>query len=242
MRLACRLYDLVCAHPQCSTEPGAPVRRCMRCLEVGYCSRQCQAAHYAEHKPRCVRGTPSFEHTLLRAVDMHFVMLVCDSYMQRHGRAILADLDAFIADDEQRRSASDPALPSASALVVYLDFEDFSPPFHHILTTKSNADITFQSTVLVPRDRSLIYLLQIQAIARSSFGRRWGRQMESPCLFRCFWAQLPASEQRWSGAMGLRPVVCRLAIGNRERAFAESGITYIVAILLCCPLRMELVL
>lgn len=48
---------IFCASKQCRAPKGTPLRRCSRCRSVGYCSEDCQKAHWSEHKLAC---TPSF--------------------------------------------------------------------------------------------------------------------------------------------------------------------------------------
>jgi hypothetical protein len=54
-----------CAWCWATPLPGVILRRCGSCLELAYCDRVCQRAHYAIHKTQCEAGrvTPMPEPT-----------------------------------------------------------------------------------------------------------------------------------------------------------------------------------
>ncbi len=49
----------VTARSQCANcgEGGFDMHRCSACQQVAYCGRNCQKAHWKEHKPQCTRKT-----------------------------------------------------------------------------------------------------------------------------------------------------------------------------------------
>ncbi len=50
-----------CKIPGCQVE-RSKMLKCARCLSVSYCSSECQAAHWCEHKKRCKMLSKSKEH------------------------------------------------------------------------------------------------------------------------------------------------------------------------------------
>lgn len=45
-----------CAWCWATPLPGVILRRCASCLELAYCDRVCQRAHYRIHKTQCEKG------------------------------------------------------------------------------------------------------------------------------------------------------------------------------------------
>ncbi|KAJ7683939.1 hypothetical protein B0H14DRAFT_2898387 [Mycena olivaceomarginata] len=59
-----RLTDHTCALPECnsSKSQGASMRLCNQCKTIYYCSRECQRAHWQQHKPWCTKQALKLAH------------------------------------------------------------------------------------------------------------------------------------------------------------------------------------
>jgi hypothetical protein len=58
VRKRCGMCDKLCA-----------VKKCGRCRHVGYCSKECQREHWAQHKLACPQARPGSAHSELEDVD-----------------------------------------------------------------------------------------------------------------------------------------------------------------------------
>ena len=56
-RKRCAMCDRLCA-----------VKKCGRCRQVGYCSKECQREHWAQHKLACTEARPRDTHSELQDV------------------------------------------------------------------------------------------------------------------------------------------------------------------------------
>ena len=50
-----RAEAATCSFPDCKAGAGAHIQRCSACLAAGYCSPECQKAHWKAHKASCKR-------------------------------------------------------------------------------------------------------------------------------------------------------------------------------------------
>jgi hypothetical protein len=57
-RKRCGICDKLCA-----------VKKCGRCRHVGYCSKECQRKHWAQHKLACTEARPRGAHSEIEDVD-----------------------------------------------------------------------------------------------------------------------------------------------------------------------------
>ena len=57
-RKRCAMCDKLCA-----------VKKCGRCRHVGYCSKECQRKHWAQHKLACTEARPRDRHSEPADVD-----------------------------------------------------------------------------------------------------------------------------------------------------------------------------
>ena len=53
--------EITCLKCGKEEEPGAKFKKCGKCEDVCYCSRECQKAHWKEHKKEC---QPTLKNTI----------------------------------------------------------------------------------------------------------------------------------------------------------------------------------
>ncbi len=82
---------VACWNPKCKAEPGSfALKLCGKCRAAQYCSRDCQAAHWASHRPVCTNASGQFPRALVTEVYNVFRGFVTLALFPGMGRGLVA--------------------------------------------------------------------------------------------------------------------------------------------------------
>ncbi|TRM61946.1 hypothetical protein BD626DRAFT_404597 [Schizophyllum amplum] len=159
-----------CLYAECHSIIDAvpvPVRRCP-CFNAAYCSKACQRADWARHKPNCVNGVHGTRYMAIEIGDLspedaHFIAFYVRTWTHTHAQTLL---QSVIRAQEITPSGSKPhtyhVQVNIGQLPVGYDFWVLEFPMN-----RQDVDswLTFSATVTRPRGMALVQVMVLPLTA-----------------------------------------------------------------------------
>ncbi|TRM58409.1 hypothetical protein BD626DRAFT_611717 [Schizophyllum amplum] len=153
-----------CLYTECHSNIDAvpvAVRRCP-CFSAAYCSKECQRADWASHKPNCVNGVHTVEIGDLSPQDAHFIAFYVRTWTHTHAQTLL---QSVIRAQEITPSGSKPhkynVQVNVGELPVGYDFWILELPRDR----QEDSWLTFSATVTRPQGMALVQVMVLPLTA-----------------------------------------------------------------------------